>query len=122
MPWKNKEAQKAYSAKYYQENKDWLNKINHEATKRWIKENPERWRALTKAEYLRNNGKERTKNWRNANKDLVNDWDRKRTEALTDSYLLKQLSKLGWDRKQVIEHPEIIDLYRQTLKIKRELK
>lgn len=120
MAWKNKEAEKAYKKKYYQANKVRLDAINVESHKKWREENRDELKLRSKDYYWDN--KEDCLKYQKKHKAVANGKSRIRTLLLTDSYMRKHLVKLSYPRDKIRAFPELLDIHRQIIKIKRKLK
>ena len=120
MPWKNKEAEKAYKKLYYEKTK----KGRYERTKhniyKWREKNTEKFKLLKREYYLDN--KEKILEKQKLNYDKANAKSRENTKNLTDGYIKKHLIKLGFTRQQIRKNPKIIETQRLIILIKRELK
>jgi hypothetical protein len=120
MAFADKKKERVYKAKYYQENKERLDKLNKSRNKAWRVKNAEKLRKIAREEYWDNKDailKKQKKYYATQNAR-----SREKTKRLTDEYLRKQLLKIGYTRHQLRQEPRIIEVQRLIILIKRELK
>lgn len=120
MPFKDIEARRAWSRKYYQEKKDVINSrpCRKSAGDRWRERNRTKLREIGKENYW-DNKEQRIKSNKEWRKKNGAEYERKRTESLNDTYIRKNLIKKGWTRKAIRENPDLIEIERTIIKIKR---
>lgn len=114
MPWKDMEAKKAYNKAYYEKNKkNHYQKTKHNSLK-WRSENRLRCNLIAK----KSARKYKEKN-RNKIRSYQRDLSKKRVNELTEIYLIKQLIKGGWTKEQIRLYPDLIQIKRLIIKMKR---
>lgn len=93
-------------------NKNW--RTNNKSLKSSL---DKRWRALNK-EKCRNHYKE----WCAANNDKIKSYSKKASDNLRASYVRNQMRQRGFTKDVLTSNPELIEIYRKILKIKRYVK
>lgn len=129
---KEKGTIKPYDPEYYQKNKTkWI-----ERTEKYRLSNPDKYKVHAKNNRTKNHDSmiERTKVWRKNNPekqyicsnrwrlnnlDTINEKKRNDIKELKDYYMVMRLKKLGFSKDNIKENPELINLEREIIKIKR---
>jgi hypothetical protein len=97
----------------------YLEKNQGKAKREWSKNNPEKLKQYNK-KYYSENTEERKKNaveWKTNNRDKVNARQNRAAAEIHDSYAAKRLGLKITD-----VHPDVLDLQRLHIKLKREIK
>lgn len=120
MPYKNIEDRRANARRWYAENKERVKArpCRKKAMDTYRKKHAEKLRALGREQYW-DNKEQRIKSNKQWRKKNGAEYERKRTESLNDTYVKKNLLKKGWTRKAIRENPDLIEIERTIIKIKR---
>lgn len=115
MPWKDLEARKIYSAKYYKENKERLRPFREKNNLKYRK--TEKAKVAGK-KYRQKHSKE-LKEYRQNYKPRANELERLACDKLENRYVKQHLRKLGFSKEVRENNTELIETYKVIIKTKR---